>query len=264
MTMFDAAGKPPMTTSIGSSTPDQIRVQGFDLADELMGTVDFGSMSFLLVSGRLPDPGEATVFNAILVALADHGLTPSALAARLTYTGAPEALQGAIASGVLGAGSVYLGVFEDTGRMLQQAAPTDAATESDLQQLCTEIIDSHGQASQKIPGLGHPFHKQGDPRTTRLLKLAEELGLTGPHTRLMLKFHEQAKSPSGSTLPINAAGICGALLSDMGFDARILRGIAVVSRAAGVVGHLAEEIRAPLGETLWYLAERETTYQPRR
>jgi citrate synthase len=262
--MFDAADKPPMTTSIGSSTPEDIWVQGFNLADELMGKVDFGSMSFLLTSGRLPSSGEATVFNAILVALADHGLTPSALAARLTYTGAPEALQGAIASGVLGAGSVYLGVFEDAGRMLQEAEPTDTTTDAELQQMCTAIIDSHEAAGRKIPGLGHPFHKNGDPRTTRLLKLAEEFDLVGPHTRLMLKIQEQVRSPSGSTLPLNAPGACGALLSDMGFDERILRGIAVVSRSAGVVGHLAEEIRAPLGETLWYLAERETTYQPRR
>lgn len=262
--MFDATDKPPMTTSIGSSTPEDIWVQGFNLADELMGRVDFGSMSFLLISGRLPSAGEATVFNAILVALADHGLTPSALAARLTHTGAPEALQGAIASGLLGAGSVYLGVFEDAGRLLQEAAPTDTATDADLQQMCADILDSHQRTGRKIPGLGHPFHKKGDPRTKRLLRLAQESELVGPHTRLMLKLEEQAKSPSGSTLPLNAPGMCGALLSDMGFDARILRGIAVVSRSAGVVGHLAEEIRAPLGETLWYLAERETTYQPRR
>src|SRR5919106_1136287 len=118
--MFDAADKPPMTTSIGSSTPEDIWVQGFNLADELMGKVDFGSMSFLLTSGRLPSPGEATVFNAILVALADHGLTPSALAARLTYTGAPETLQGALAAGLLGAGSVFLGPVEDTARFLHE------------------------------------------------------------------------------------------------------------------------------------------------
>ena len=137
---------------------------------------------------------------------------------------------------MLGAGSVYLGVFEDTGRMLQKAEPTDAATAADLQQLGTNIINRYWEAGQKIPGLGHPFHRNGDPRTARLLGLAEEFDLIGPHTRLMLTIHAQAKSPSGSTLPVNAPGICGGLLSDMGFDARILRGIAVVSRAAGVVG----------------------------
>jgi len=230
-----------------------------------MGKIDFGSMSFLLVSGRLPSPAEATVFNAILVALADHGLTPSALAARLTYTGAPGGTPGGHRlRHARRAGSVYLGVFEDTGRMLQQTAPTDAATDADFQQLCTDIIDSHGQAGRATPGLGHPFRKNGDPRTTRLLKLAQGHNLVGSHTRLMLMLHEQVRSPSGASLPINAPGICGALLSDMGFDARILCGIAVVSRAAGVVGHVAEEIRAPLGETLWYLAEGLTAYQSRR
>ena len=108
---FDMKSQPPMRTSIGHSTTDQIWVRGYNLTEELMGETDLGAMLFLLVSGRVPTKGENRIFNAVLVALADHGLSPTALAARLTYTGAPEAIQGAIASGVLGAGSVFLGVF---------------------------------------------------------------------------------------------------------------------------------------------------------
>lgn len=263
MTLFET-DLPPMTTSIGHSTADEIWVQGYNLADELMGQVDFGSTLFLLITGRLPTAGEARVFNAALVALADHGLTPTALAARLTYTGAPDAIQGAVAAGVLGAGSVFLGVFEDAGQMLATAAPDAGTSDEELDRLAIGIVEDHRRRGRRIPGLGHPFHKNGDPRTARLLTLAREHDLLGPHTRLMLRIQALATSPSGNALPLNAGGACGALLCDLGIDTAVLRGVAVVSRAAGVVGHLAEEARAPIGRTLWYLAEREARYEPRR
>lgn len=253
-----------MTTSIGRSTADGIWVQGYNLADELMGEVDFGSTFFLLVTGRLPTAGEGRLFNAVLVALADHGLTPSALAARLTYTGAPEAVQGAIAAGVLGAGSEFLGVFENAGRMLRAAAPSEEADDAELDRLARGIVDAHRSRGDRLPGLGHPFHKGVDPRAARLCAMAEDHGLLGPHTRLMLRVQDHATSPSGKSLPLNAGGMCGALLCDLGIDTAALRGVAVVSRAAGIVGHLAEEARAPMGRTLWHLAEREAHYRPRR
>ncbi|NIY69434.1 citryl-CoA lyase [Streptomyces malaysiensis] len=263
MTLFEA-DLPRMTTSIGHSTADGIWVQGYSLADELMGEVDFGGTFFLLVTGRLPTPGESRIFNAVLVALADHGLTPSALAARLTYTGAPEAVQGAIAAGILGAGSEFLGVFENAGRMLREAGPAAGVDDAELDRLATAIVDAHRSRGDRLPGLGHPFHKGTDPRAARLRAMAEEHGLLGPHTRLMLRVQARATSPSGKPLPLNAGGMCGALLCDLGIDTAALRGVAVVSRAAGIVGHLAEEARAPMGRTLWYTAEREARYRPYR
>ncbi|MEU1548299.1 citryl-CoA lyase [Nocardia sp. NPDC005745] len=241
------------TTSIGHSTVDSIEVCGYDLTGELMGEVDFAAVFFLLVSGRIPGKGEVRLFNAILVALADHGLTPSALAARLTYTGAPEAVQGAVAAGLLGGGSVFLGVFEDAGRMLRAQSPTE---DSDLDVLADRIVADH--RGHRLPGLGHPTHVNGDPRTARLVQIAEEEGLLGPHTRLMLR----VQARSGKPLPLNAGGASGALLCDLGIDSTALRGIALVARSAGLVGHLVEESRAPLGRWLWDTAERETTYTP--
>jgi citrate synthase len=263
MTLFET-DLPTMATSIGRSTADDIWVQGYNLADELMGEVDFGSVFYLLITGRLPSAGEARIFNTVLVALADHGLTPTALAARLTYTGAPDSIQGAVAAGVLGAGSVFLGVFEDAGRVLTAAAPDAATSDEELDRLAAGIVENHRSRGARIPGLGHPFHKNGDPRTARLLAMAREHDVLGAHTRLMLRVQAQATSPSGKPLALNAGGACGALLCDLGIDTAVLRGVAVVSRAAGVVGHLAEEARAPMGRTLWYLAEREASYEPRR
>jgi citrate synthase len=242
------ADLPRMTSSIGRSTANDIWVQGYNLADDLMGEVDFGSMFFLLITGRLPAAGEARIFNAVLVALADHALTPTALAARLTYTGAPDAIQGAVAAGILGAGSVFLGVFEDAGRMLKGAGPDPAASDEELDRLAAGIVEDHRRRGSRIPGLGHPFHKNGDPRTARLLALARGHDVLGPHTRLMCRVQAGARSRAGTALPLNAAGACVGLLCDLGVDTAVLRGVAVVSRsrAAGVVGHLAEEARAPL------------------
>ncbi len=246
-------------TGIGHSTTHTIEVCGRDLTGELMGTVDFAALFFLLVTSRLPGKGEARLFNSILVALADHGLTPSALAARLTYTGAPEAVQGAVAAGLLGGGSVILGAIEEAGRMLRATSPAPDATDSDLDALAGRIVDDHQGRKARIPGLGHPIHTEGDPRTARLCEIAAQEGLLGVHIRLMLRI-QTAASARGQELPINAAGASGALLCDLGVDANALRGVALVARSAGLVGHLVEEARTPLGRWLWNRAEREIPY----
>jgi citrate synthase len=253
---------PPMVTSIGRSQGDKIWVHGFNLVDELIGAVDFGAMFFLLVTGRLPSASEATMFNATLVALADHGLTPTALAARLTYTGAPDSIQGAVAAGILGAGSTFLGVFEDTGRMLMSALPSGDPTDDSLAESAARLVAEYTRSGRRIPGLGHPFYKDADPRTAKLLELAKSNNALGPHTRLLLHVHRAVAAARNAPLPLNAGGVCGALLCDLGIEPAALRGVAVVSRAAGLVGHIVEEARQPIGPALWYLAERETTYKP--
>lgn len=261
---FDPDSRPPMRTSIGHSTVEQIWVRGHNVSDELMGEVDLGAMLFLLVSGRLPDKGEGRIFNAVLVALADHGLSPTAIAARLTYTGAPDAIQGAIASGVLGAGSVFLGVFEDVGRMLEGVALAADATDERMRELAAEVVAPYQRDGRRVPGLGHPIHRKGDPRTARLYALAEEERLLGPRARLMQHVRSQASEAAGKDLVLNATGASGAILMDLGFDAAILRGFAVVARAAGVVGHLQEEREQPMGQAIWQLVESTSTYEPPR
>ena len=136
----------PLRTGIGASDADSITLMGRDLASELMGQVTFTELSFLLVRGRMPSPEETRLLDAVLVSLADHGLTPTVLAARLTHTGAPESIQGAIAAGLLGAGSVFLGVVEDTARFLGQvleaagSEPSDAALRAAAERAVDEAI----------------------------------------------------------------------------------------------------------------------------
>jgi citrate synthase len=241
-----------LRTGIGHSDADSITLGGLDLAGEVMGVVSFADLAFLLASGRLPSEPESRLFNAVLASLADHGLTPTALAARLTYTGAPESLQGAVAAGLLGAGSVFLGPVEDTARFLGAiAAETSSEDDEVLSKAAAAAVQKWISGAQRIPGLGHPIHKELDPRTPRLYELAREAGAAGVHLRLLEHVATAHKEATGKALPINGAGAAGAVLADLGFPPATARGFALLARTAGLIGHLAEEARNPLGMRLW-------------
>lgn len=246
-----------LQTSIGRSTEDAIYVRGRNLAEDVMGKMSFADLAFLLTSGREPTEGESIVFNAVLVSLADHGLTPTALAARLTHTGAPEALQGSIAAGLLGGGSVFLGPVEDTARFLGDVLEgANEVSEATMGATARDAVRARITAGSRIPGLGHPIHRQGDPRTARLYALAREHDLIGPHMGLLELVAIEHREATGKTLPINGAGAAGAALADLGFSPQIGRGFALLARAAGLIAHLAEESEHPIGMRLWSEVDR--------
>jgi citrate synthase len=251
-------------TSLGTSTADEIRLLGQDLAADLMGKVGFGELAFWLVTLRRPTPSETRVFEAVLVALADHGFTPTAIAARLTYLSAPDSLQGALAAGLLGGGSRFLGVTEDCGTYLHEvlerqdgALPTDDAG---WDALALEAVRGTRAAGRFVPGLGHPVHKERDPRTPVLIGIAEEEGLRGPHLRLFEAIGRVHEQVLGRRLPLNGAGVCGAALADLGLPVELLRGFALLARAAGLLGQLAEERRRPIGMDAYLTVDRNAVY----
>lgn len=238
-------------TSVGTSDADSITIMGRDVARDLMGNVTLTELAFLLVQRRMPSAEETRLFDAVLVSLADHGLTPTVLAARLTHTGAPESLQGAVAAGLLGAGSVFLGVVEDTVRFLDEAGEDlDAAVAREV------------EAGRRVPGLGHPVHKAEDPRTPRIYEIAEETALTGTYLRRLERLPEVYEARAGTRLPINGAGVAGAALADLGFPAPLLRGFALLARTAGLLGHLAEEMQSPIGMPLYREVDERAMYDP--
>src|ERR671916_2124019 len=232
-------------TSVGTSDADSITVMGRDVARDLMGRTTLTELAFLLVQRRLPSPSETRLLDAVLISLADHGLTPIALSARLTHTGAPESLQGAVAAGLLGAGSVFLGVVEDSVRFVEEAGDDIAGA------VAREI-----EAGRRVPGLGHPVHKVQDPRTPRIYEIAEETGTLGPHLRLL----REIADVHGRGLPINGAGVAGAALADLGFRSELLRGFSLLARTAGLLGHLAEEMEHPLGMALYREVDERAIY----
>jgi citrate synthase len=226
----------PIRSDLAWSTADRIVVQGKDLPGEILGSVNLGDMAFLMLTGRTPDAKESRLFNAMAVTLVEHGVTPSALAARLTFLGAPEAMQAAVAAGLSGLGSVFVGSTEGVAKLLTESTDVDKILES-----------------KRIPGLGHPLHKQGDPRTKRLFEIARETGHYGKYCKTM---EEVARRKN---LVLNATGAIGALACELGLDWRAVRGIGVMARAVGLVGHLLEEARNPMALEVWERIEEEAS-----
>jgi citrate synthase len=227
----------PIKSDLGWSTRERIVVRGKDLPGEILGTLNLGDMAFLELTGRVPNPRESRLFNAMAVTLVEHGITPSALAARMTYLGAPEAMQAAVAAGLCGLGSVFVGSMEGAAKMLSSGRTAQ------------EIVAE----TKRIPGLGHHLHKPVDPRAARLFELARETGFYGNYCHRM---EEIAKLKN---LTLNATGAIGALACELGLDWRAVRGIGVMARAVGLVGHLLEESRQPMAEAVWHQVEAQAT-----
>ncbi len=247
-----------LRSDIGWSTPDHIYVRGHDLVEELIGRVPLGDFAFLELKGRLPTPQESTVFNAIVVTLVEHGMTPSAIASRLTYLGAPESLQGAVAAGLLGMGDRFGGPSEEVARTLQEALQ-GAQEDPDLGAIARRIVSERREARRPIAGLGHPFHKPIDPRTPRLFAIAAANGYSGRYVRLMQLIGEEASRAAGRDLPVNATGAIGAIASELGIPWRVCRGLAVMARAIGLVAHLQEELEEPIAGEVWNRVEEESS-----
>src|SRR5246127_1059937 len=250
-------------TSLGTSDADTITLLGQSLADDLMGKVGFGELTLWMVTQQRPTPSEVRVFESVLVALADHGFTPTAIAARLTYLSAPDSLQGAIAAGILGGGSRFLGVTEDCGQYLDAvlaAAGEIPADDAGYDALALAAVEQARAEKKFVPGLGHPVHKVRDPRTPRLIQIATEEGVRGPHLRLFEAIGRVHPQVLGGPLPLNGAGVCGAVLADLGLPLAMLRGFALLARTAGLLGQIAEEQRVPIANDIYMHGDRNATY----
>ncbi|HLI09825.1 MAG TPA: citryl-CoA lyase [Ktedonobacteraceae bacterium] len=253
-------------TGIGASDATSISLLGHDLAGELMGHISFGELALWLATQQRPTPQQVRVFEAVLVSLADHGFTPTAIAARMTLYSAPDALQGAMAAGLLGGGSRFLGVTEDTGRflagvLLSVEGPLPE-TDEQWDALARKAVAEQKAAGRFVPGLGHPVHKTADPRTAVMIEIAAQEGLRGPHLRLFEAIGRVHPDILGRRLPLNGAGVAGAALADIGLPPELLRGVALLARAAGLLGHLAEEMRHPIAPAIYAAVDRNAVYRP--
>jgi citrate synthase len=256
---------PEYPTALGVSSVERISLFGQDLAAELIGKVSFGRLAYQLITLTPPTDQQARVFEAVLVALADHGFTPTAIAARLTYLSAPDAIQGALAAGLLGGGARFLGVTEDTGAFLAEAisgADPLPRTDEGWDDLARRAIMQRRAARGLVPGLGHHLHKAGDPRTPVIIGIAREEGQYGAHLALFEAVGRVASEVLGRPLPLNGAGACGAALADLGIPLGLLRGVVLLARCAGLLGHLAEEMRRPVAGEIFADVESHAVYRP--
>ena len=243
-------------TSMATLTTDTITVRGHNLVDELIGKIDVTDLYFLEVTGRLPKPQESKIITAMIVAIAEHGMMPSVIAARLTLLGAPESFQGAVASGLLGAGDVFVGPAGNVAKMLQVEAKQFSGSVSEK---ARGIVDLYRSEKRRLPGLGQPHHPV-DPRTVKLFALGKELGVAGENVELMNEIHRVAVEHLGKPLTLNAVAAIGSLCSDIGLDWRAVRGIGLIARTVGLIGHVMEELRNPQANAIWDLVQHETDY----
>lgn len=253
--MTERPGSNGPTTSLCHATADDVLVRGRSLPRELIGKMSFTEMIWFQMLGSEPTPVQTAMLDACLVTLMEHGLTPTAIAARMTYTSAPEAMQGAVASGLLSVGSLFVGTMEGCGQLLARiVAAADRRAEA------RRIAVEHRDAGRRLPGLGHPVHHPVDPRTTALLALAETHGVRGRHCAALEHLVAAAREITGHAPAPNATGAIAAILADCGMPVEILRGVALISRCAGLVGHIHEEQREPAMHALWRGAEAAVPY----
>jgi citrate synthase len=235
------------TTKIAHHTTEAIYVRGESLVDDLIGKLTFTEMMYFQLLGAKPTPAQTRVLDAVLVTLMEHGLTPSAIVSRLIYDSCPEAVQAAVAAGLLGVGSTFIGTMEGCAANLEEIL---SASEGETGR-AKAIARRFHEAKMPIPGFGHPHHKPDDPRSPRLLAIAEEAGVPGHHIRALRLLAKEVDAAWGRHLTINATGAIAALLGEIGVPQEVARGIAVVSRAAGLVGHIREEQLDPSARHIW-------------
>jgi len=243
-------GKPgDPVTHISQAYPDRVEVRGRDLSGELMGRLSFTEYFHLLVTGQEPSEQQRFFLDLVLVALAEHGMMPTNVAARMTLAADPQALQGAVAAGILGVGPVIVGTAAECARLLESGEePIEAARRIHA-------------AGEKVPGFGHPIHKPVDPRAERILELADERGVSGAGVARARALRDAVAEVWGKPLPMNVSMAIAAVMLDLDFPDAAIEAVPILARTAGLLAHLAEEQENPLGFLLAGQAEEAVEYR---
>ncbi len=253
-------GRQQPYSAIATSDAHSITIRGKDLCAELIGEMGFVDFYCFLLTGQEPTAQQSFFVNATLVTIAEHGLTPTAQAARMTYDADPAALQAAVAAGILGAGTVVMGTSELCGRFLNDIVTTAEKDGRSLEAVARDKVSELREARKPVPGYGHPLHSEGDPRTHKLLKLASERNTAGRHVEALCTVERMIPGIYGKTLPANASGAIPAVLLDVGFPITAMKGIPILARIAGLLAHLHEEASRPIGFHMSHLGEMGITY----
>jgi len=243
-----------LSTRISTLDERGVTIRGKDLVDEIIGEITFTQMMYLQVFGSMPTPAQVRVLDAVLVTLVEHGIG-AALSSRLIYLTSPDSIQSAIATGVLSMGSQFGGVMEGIGRDLEAIV---AATDMDAE--AAKIVAAYRAAKKSVPGFGHPHHRPEDPRTIKLLAVAEKEGLSGRWVAALRALAKAVDASLGKHITINATAGIAALLGELGVPWKLMRGFACVSRAAGIIGNIYEEQTNPSAFQLMEMAQHEVPY----
>ena len=231
---------------ISQAYPDRVEVRGRDLCGDLMGRLSFTEYFHLLLTGDEPTEDQRFFLDLLLVSIAEHGMMPANIAARMTLSADPESLQGAVAAGILGCGPVVLGTSESCARLLGEAQEKVVAGDEPVV-VADGIARAIHAAGGKVPGFGHPVHRPVDPRAERILELADARAVSGPHVLLARCLKDSVAAAWRKPLPMNVALPIAAVMLDLGFSPDVVKTIPILARTAGLLAHLAEERQEPLG-----------------
>ena len=248
------------TSRIAQAYPDRIEVRGRDLTGNLMGRLTFTEYFHLLLTGEEPTDEQRYFLDLLLVAIAEHGMMPTNVAARMTLDAAPESLQGAVAAGILGCGPVILGTAESCAQLLEEAQER-VASGAAPEDVAAEIAGELDAAGAKVPGFGHPVHRPLDPRAERILELADAHGVSGSRVLLARALRDAVAEAWGKPLTMNVSMPIAAVMLDLGFPVATVKAVPILARTAGLLAHLAEERERPLGFLMAGAAEEAVAYE---
>ncbi|MBT8447589.1 MAG: citryl-CoA lyase [Gammaproteobacteria bacterium] len=254
-----SAERPRAHTAICGFDADSIAIRGRDLVHDLMGKVSFTELMLLQSLGSAPTETQVGIVDAVLVTIMEHGLVPSAVATRLTYYGAPESFQGAVAAGLLGVGDRYAGTAGECGAVLERIVAAGAA---EREAAALAEVRSYRAARRPVPGFGHPIHQQHDPRVPRLIEIAESHAIDGQHLDAMRVLERTLQQELKKDLVTNISAAIAAVLGEAGVPASLMRGIVLTARCAGLVGHLHEEMQSGAADAMWRGAQDAVDYEP--
>jgi citrate synthase len=254
-------GKPgPAVSRISQAYPDRVEVRGRDLCGDLMGRLSFTDYFHLLLTGREPTDEQRFFLDLLLVAIAEHGMMPTNVAARMTLAADPGSLQGAVAAGILGCGPVILGTSDACARLLEEAQEGVASGGAPAA-VARDVARSIHASGGKVPGFGHPVHRPLDPRAERILELADARGVSGPHVLLTRCLRDSVAEVWGKPLTLNVAMPIAAVMLDLGFPSTAVKAVPILARTGGLLAHLAEEQQQPLGFLMAARAEEAIEYR---
>lgn len=255
------AQTPKLVTSMGRADLDRIWVRGDDLNADSMGKISFAQMLHLMLVGRMPSAEEGRMIDTMLIVLVDYGMTTGALAVRITDHSALEAIHGAVAAAIPGAGSVHLGSSAYCAKMLHDALPPDFK-EADLDAIAAKTVDQYFALKVPVPAIGHAMHAQGDPRAEKLFEVAQQTKVYGRYCNLLRKIGKLAGERCGRRLPVNVTGAIGAISMVMGLPWQMLKTFAILGRALGGIAHVGEESRRPIARGISDLVRSSLRYEP--
>jgi citrate synthase len=251
----------PPVTHISQAHPDRVEVRGRDLTGDVMGRLTFTDYFHLLLTGSEPTEDQRFFLDLLLVAIAEHGMMPTNVAARMTFAADPGSLQGAVAAGILGCGPVILGTSEACARVLE-AAQQKVTDGGEPRQVALGVAREVHAAGERLPGFGHPVHRPLDPRAERILELADARAVSGPHVLLARALREGVAEAWGRPLTMNVSMPIAAVLLDLGFPAAAAKAVPILARTASLLAHLVEEGENPVGFLMAGAAEEAIEYRP--